>query len=295
MHVLLLGGTGSIGSAILDELISRGHRVTALARSDGSAARLRSSGATPLAGDLTRPGDWAAAVAGTDAVIHAAADFASDMGAIDRAVLEALSAAASVPGRDRPLRLLYTGGCWLFGETGTVIADECTPFNPLPSFAWMVENWTWLTGAPGIAPVLLHPAMVWDEDGGVLHRYVDAARNGRSIEIWGSPDATWPLVHRRDLASAYRLALESAPAGQSYCVAAEPGVRTGTLADAVAAGFGSPVPHTVLPEADAVARHGDWAAGPALVQRMSGAKIARDLGWRPRQRDCTATFRSMVP
>jgi nucleoside-diphosphate-sugar epimerase len=292
MHVLLLGGTGSIGSAILDELIAHGHRVTALARSERSAARLREAGADPLPGDLTRPQDWAGFVTGVDAVVQAAADFDSDMGGIDRAVLEAISSAASI--RDVPLRLIYTGGCWLFGETGSGISDEKTPYDPLPSFAWMLENWRWVSGAPGIAPILLHPAMVWDEEGGVLHRYVEAARNGNAIEIWGSADATWPLVHRRDLAAAYRLALEIAPAGETYCVAAESGVRTGVLADAVAARFGSQAPHTVLTEADAVARHGDWAAGPALKQRMNGAKTSHDLGWKPRYRDCASAFRSAV-
>ncbi|UUX49804.1 NAD-dependent epimerase/dehydratase family protein [Nisaea acidiphila] len=292
MHVLLLGGTGSIGSAILDELIAHGHQVTALARSERSAVRLGEAGAEPLPGDLARPRDWAGFVTGADAVIQAAADFDSDMGGIDRAVLEAISSAASV--RDTPLRLIYTGGCWLFGETGSGVADEKTPYDPLPSFAWMLENWRWLSGARGIAPILIHPAMVWDEDGGVLHRYVDAARKGNPIEIWGSPDATWPLVHRRDLASAYRLALESAPAGETYCVASEEGVTTVSLADAVAHHFGSAAQHSVLPVAEAVARHGDWAAGPALIQRMSSRKIRRNLGWTPRRTDCIALFSGTI-
>ncbi|WP_420405284.1 NAD-dependent epimerase/dehydratase family protein [Nisaea sp.] len=279
MHVLLLGGTGSIGSAILKELITHGHRVTALARSDRSAAILSENRAIPLPGDLVCPVDWAHAAAEVDAVVHAAADFDTDMGAIDRAFLEAIVAAAS--GRRTPLRFLYTGGCWLFGETGQEIADETMPYDPLPSFSWMLENWDWLADAPCIAPILIHPAMVWDELGGVLHRYMEAAWNGRPIEIWGSPDVTWPLVHRRDLASAYRLALENAPAGETYCIAAETGVKTSTLADAVAERAGSKHPHSVLSVEQAVTQHGDWAAGPALVQRMSGEKIVRDLGWNP--------------
>lgn len=291
MHVLLLGGTGSIGSAVLEELVAHSHRVTALARSNRSAKALAEAGARPLTGDLAAPGNWAHAVTEVDAVVQVAADFESDMGAIDRSVLEALVAAASA-GRPSPLRILYTGGCWLFGETGTDVADEASPYDPLPSFSWMIENWRWLAGAPNVEPVLLHPAMVWDELGGVLHRYVEAAWDSRPIEIWGSPETTWPLVHRSDLAQAYRLALEKAPAGASYCVAAETGVTTRALADAVAARSGSTAPHIVRPVDDVVAHHGDWAAGPALKQRMSGAKISRDLGWAPRFTDAVSLFRS---
>ncbi|WP_193170698.1 NAD-dependent epimerase/dehydratase family protein [Nisaea nitritireducens] len=293
MHVLLLGGTGSIGSAILEELLSHQHQVTALARSDKAAEQLRAKGAEPLPGDLTRPAEWASAVTGVDAVIQAAAAFDTDMGAIDKSVLEAIAAAAS--GRDVPLRVLYTGGCWLFGETGNRVADESMPFDPLPSFAWMAENWEWLRKAPGIAPILIHPAMVYDEAGGVLHRYLDAASQGVSIEIWGSADVRWPLVHRMDLASAYRLALEKGIPGESYCVAAEDGVPTGALADAIRKRVGSLAPHTILPVAEAVARHGAWAAGPALPQRMSSRKIKRELGWGPRQNDAVALLGSRSP
>lgn len=288
MRVLLLGGTGSIGSAILEDLTAHGHSVTALARSEKAATVLAENGASPLSGDLTRPEEWAPAISGFDAVVQVAAAFDTDMGSIDKAVLEAISAAAST--RDVPLRLIYTGGCWLFGETGDRIADERTPFNPLPSFAWMAENWDWLNNAPGIAPILVHPAMVYDLAGGVLHRYIDAATKGTSIEIWGSAEARWPLVHRADLASAYRLVLEHGNSGESYCVAAEDGVRTSALADAVRARFGSAAMHTILPIEDAVARQGAWAAGPALNQRMGSGKITRELGWVPQHNDAIALF-----
>lgn len=289
MRVLLLGGTGSIGSAILEDLLSHGHEVTALARSDKAATVLAKNGAVPLAGDLTQPEKWAPVISGFDAAIHAAAAFDTDMGTIDKNVLKAI--VENTAGRKTPLHVIYTGGCWLYGETGEEIVDETAPFSPLQSFAWMVENWQWLREADGIAPVLIHPAMVYDQDGGVLSRYIEAASNGQPIEIWGTPDATWPLVHRTDLATAYRLALETAPSGQSYCVAAETGVSTRSLADAVAARFGSALPHSILPLKKIIERHGDWAAGPALKQRMSSAKIRRDLGWKPRFEDAVSLLR----
>src|SRR5437016_5034036 len=49
-------------------------------------------------------------------------------------------AAAHARGAAGPARLIYTGGCWLFGATGDELATEETPFRPLPAFAWMVPQ-----------------------------------------------------------------------------------------------------------------------------------------------------------
>ena len=59
MRVFVLGGTGSIGSAAVREFIRREHDVWGLARSDVSAAKLRELGATPVAGNIAAPEQWA--------------------------------------------------------------------------------------------------------------------------------------------------------------------------------------------------------------------------------------------
>ena len=74
MRVLVVGGSGAIGSRLLPQLANHGHQVTATSRSASKAARLRSLGAEPLALDVLDKGAVRAAVADTrpEAIIYQA-------------------------------------------------------------------------------------------------------------------------------------------------------------------------------------------------------------------------------
>ncbi|MDB5965311.1 MAG: 3-beta hydroxysteroid dehydrogenase [Polaromonas sp.] len=69
MKIALIGATGFVGSPLLTELLSRGHRVTVLARHPGKLAA--QAGLTVVAADALQAGQVAAAVAGHDAVVSA--------------------------------------------------------------------------------------------------------------------------------------------------------------------------------------------------------------------------------
>ena len=69
MNVLLIGATGYAGSAILNELVSRGHSVTAVVR---DVSKLQDSQfVKAVAGDATDPEALARLARGKDAVISA--------------------------------------------------------------------------------------------------------------------------------------------------------------------------------------------------------------------------------
>jgi nucleoside-diphosphate-sugar epimerase len=284
LRVFVLGGTGSIGSPIVSELIKGGHHVWALARSDVSAAKLAELGATAVAGDIASAERWAVSLPRLDAVIHAACDFSTGMGAIDARLLDVLlPALAAQPNKPR---FVYTGGGWLFGATGNDVATEETPFRPLPAFAWMVPQLSRILQAPEVDGIVIHPAMAYTPRGGVFHRFARDAGEQDAIRVVESEQVRWPLVHREDLAGLYLLALERAPAGSSYLGAAIEGLAVGRIARAFAKRFGTRHHEPQIISTDAIAAElGEWARGYALDQRLSGAKARRDLGWSPRHLD----------
>jgi putative NADH-flavin reductase len=69
MNIALIGATGFVGSAILPELLARGHRVTALARTPTKITP--QAGLNVVQADVLDPAQVAQAVAGHDAVISA--------------------------------------------------------------------------------------------------------------------------------------------------------------------------------------------------------------------------------
>jgi nucleoside-diphosphate-sugar epimerase len=289
LRVFVIGGTGSIGAAVVRELVARGHEVLGLARSEASAAKLGEFGATALAGSIaspepSSPESWLGKLAGIDAVIHAACDFSTDMGRIEGRLLDALlPALARQPNKPR---FIYTGGGWLFGATADRIATEATPFCPLPAFAWMVPNLQRVLASAEVDGIVIHPAMVYAPQAGVFHRFACEANAGEAVRVVESEAVRWPLVHSEDLATLYALALEGAPSGSSYIGAAIEGLAVGCIARAFARRFGARREAPLIVSADTIAAElGEWARGYTLDQRLSGEKARRDLGWRPKHLD----------
>lgn len=70
--VFVTGGSGFVGGAVIRRLVAEGRTVRALARSDGSRARIVDLGATPVHGDLFDPTGLARGMEGCHTVFHIA-------------------------------------------------------------------------------------------------------------------------------------------------------------------------------------------------------------------------------
>ncbi|MBQ6745665.1 MAG: NAD(P)-dependent oxidoreductase [Bacteroidaceae bacterium] len=69
-NVLLIGATGFVGFALLNELLNRGHQVTAIVR-DAKKVKVQNENLTYVEADATNPAQLATIAKGMDAVISA--------------------------------------------------------------------------------------------------------------------------------------------------------------------------------------------------------------------------------
>ena len=63
MRIFLTGGSGYVGSAVLEAFVRAGHHVDALVRTREKAAEVQARGAKPILGDLTSAASYADAAA----------------------------------------------------------------------------------------------------------------------------------------------------------------------------------------------------------------------------------------
>ena len=132
--VLVTGGSGFLGSAVVRTLLARGSRVRALVRSSSPPDNLRALDCETVAGDLTDQASLKAAMQGVRHLFHVAADYrfwARDPSVILRVnvdgtrslMREALSAGVE--------RIVYTSSVAALKVAGaTSPVDETSPLAP---------------------------------------------------------------------------------------------------------------------------------------------------------------------
>jgi nucleoside-diphosphate-sugar epimerase len=287
MRIFVTGASGFIGTALVADLLAAGHEAVGLARSDEAAARLADAGASVVRGDLRDVDALGRAAADADGVLHLAYDhelaFAGrhdEASAADLRAIEAL--AAPLAGTDRAL-VIASGTLGLTGD-GRVAVEEDRA-TPGPGFGARAASTDAVLGlaATGVrsAVVRLPPTVHGDGDTGFVPRLVDAARaSGESVYV-GDGANRWPAVHRRDAAAAFRLAVESAPAGTVLHAIAEDGIPFREIAGTIGEGLGVPV-RGVTPE-QAAERLGFLAPVIAIDAPAGSARTRELLGWSPRE------------
>jgi nucleoside-diphosphate-sugar epimerase len=265
MKILLTGGTGYIGKAVLTRLVDAGHSVTAIVRSETSAAVVNAAGATAVVGDLFDSAWVASRMADVDAAIHTAAGSDADDARLNDSVIDA--AISSLAGKP----FVLTGGVWTYGS-GSDITEESAP-NPPAITAWRVEDEERLF-ASGVHAVEVQPSIVYGYGTGIVSMLIGGPRDeSGALVLMGNGEQHWGTVHVDDLADLYLLAL-TAPSGLYIGTSGEsPTVRElgEAYADSVVAGSAE----------ELAGRVGEaFAEALLLDQQASGAK-AKALGWSP--------------
>jgi nucleoside-diphosphate-sugar epimerase len=276
MRVFLTGGTGYVGSAVLESLVRGGHHVDALVRNSEGAAKVRARGATPVLGDLLQPASWLGAATAADGSIHAAAHPGARAQKADETAVDILT---SLPPKANRF-LIYTSGIWVLGPAPTPV-DETAPLNPMEIVSWRPahEQRVLEAASAGVRASVVRPGIVYGGSRGIVGDLLKDAANGL-VRIVGSGENHWPLIYDRDLGELYARIVNTHTASGVYHANDEGDEMVNDIVAALGehAHTQPSIRHIPLPEARK--KMGPYADALALDQFVRSPR-ARALGWAP--------------
>lgn len=281
MRAFVTGATGWIGSAVVDELISAGHQVIGLARSDRAEQALAAKGAGIVRGDLDDLASLRRGAAQADAVIHMANKHdwgnPAESDRSERAAVLVLG--DTLAGTDRPFVVAAPLSGLVEGRPATE-ADVSPAIGP-DSNRGGSENLALDYVAQGVRTVITRfaPSVHGRGDWGFVNFLTAAARKQGVSGYVGDGSAAWSAVHRGDAARLIRLGMEQAPAGARLHAVAEESVTTKAIAEAIGRSLGLPVDS--VPPQDAEAHFGFVGSFFASTMTASSNATRQLLRWEP--------------
>ncbi|BDD63683.1 hypothetical protein MPDQ_000600 [Monascus purpureus] len=283
MRVFITGASGFIGQAVVNEFLSNGHQVLALARSDETAASLSAlDGVEVIRGSLDDLDSLKRGAAASDGVVHLAFnhDFSDFIGAcaLDRRAIAAMGEALA--GSNRPL--VVTSGTGLLPPGRMATEDDGADMSsPFGSARGESEKLALSLTAKGVRScvVRLPPTNHGKGDKGFIPALINIARQKGVAAYIGDGLSRWPTTHRLDTARAFYLAFTKGTAGSVYHVVAVEGVPIKEIAEIIGKKLNLPVVSKKWEEAQE--HFGFLAFLLSTDHPASSAKTREALGWKP--------------
>jgi nucleoside-diphosphate-sugar epimerase len=219
--VLVTGGSGLVGSHVIEALRARGDQVRALAR-ERSHARVRALGAEPVVGDVTSADDWQRAARGASAVVHGAA-LVVQRGTLEQyiAVNVGGTRLAAATARALAIPLVHISSVAVYGrapvyETSPGEVHEEYPFGTIPDrdfyarskrAAEGVLREAVLTG--GLSATCIRPDVIYGERDRLFTPMVVAGARLSVMPMIGEGSNHLACVYAGNVASAVLAALDA--------------------------------------------------------------------------------------
>lgn len=165
MKVLVVGGSGFIGSRLLDTLLERGHTVTNFDRNPSPAHP-----ELTVIGDVRSADELAAALAGHDAVIHLAAEHRDDVQPLSlyqQVNVDGASALVSAVDANGVDRIVFTSTVAVYGLDKNDATEDSIPepFNEYGRTKLAAEKIfaQWADSGDNRSLVIVRPSVVFGE------------------------------------------------------------------------------------------------------------------------------------
>lgn len=280
MRIFLTGASGFISSHVIPDLLSAGHEVLGLVRSEAGAKAVAALGAEARHGDIDDHAGLRAGAQACDAVIHTAFDhtftnFAANC-ARDGVAIRALGEA--LVGSDRPLIITSGVGLGTPGPGEKAVEDHFDAHNHNPRIASERAGLDLLER--GVDVRVMRLSQIHDRrKQGLISPLIDLAVEKGELAYVGDGAIDWCACPVDDAARLYRLAVEKGVAGARYHAVAEEAVSLSAIVDRLAVRLDLPV--TSIGPEEAGAYFGWLAHFMTMNMPASSALTRQRLGWAP--------------
>jgi farnesol dehydrogenase len=230
MNLLVTGGTGFLGKAVVRHLLRAGHHVRLLVREVKGELP---EGVETVRGDVAVPESVAEASRGCDGIFHMAAlvkVWVPDRKAFDRVNVGGIRNVLAAAEREGA-RLVYTSTFMALGPSGPRRQDE-TLRHPGPPYRNDYERTKVEADriareavATGQDVVLLYPGVIYGPgdltEGNIVVRMLIDHLSGRFPGFVGAGDRLWSYAFVEDVARGHLLAWEKGRKGEGYLLCGE--------------------------------------------------------------------------
>jgi uncharacterized protein (TIGR01777 family) len=295
MRVAITGATGTIGRALVAELVRRGDEVTALSRNPATANLEVETLGWPDPKNERPP---AGAFHGRDAVVHLLGENLAQRwsGEAKREIRDSrvlatrnlVAALASMPEDDRPRTLISQSAVGFYGPRGSERVDEDQPAGN-DFLAGVVRDWeAEARKAPRMRVVLTRTGVVLSPGAGALAKMLPFFKLGIGGPVAGGKQYV-PWVHMDDVVGAVAFCLAERCGGPVNVTAPEPVTNrelSRTLGRVLRRPAFAPVPALAVK-----ALYGEMATIVTTGQRAVPGRLM-ELGYEFRQPDLEAALQA---
>jgi uncharacterized protein (TIGR01777 family) len=289
MKIVVAGGTGFLGSALVDALDLAGHEVVVLTRSAGTESPGHAR-AVVWRPDGTASGAWAPEIDGADAVVNLTGEPlpakrwtpAQKRRLIQSRVMPTRSLVAAILGARQPPRTLLSGsGIGYYPDSDRIIDESAGPgtgFLSTICVAWETEARA--AEAAGTRVVLLRSGVVLHRDGGALPQLLPPFRFGAGGPL-GRGTQWWAWIHRDDWVRMAAWAIDTPEIAGPLNVCAPEPVQQKAIARAIGRAMRRPA---LLPAPSMALRLllGEMAGEMLLASQRAipAVALSRRFGWK---------------
>jgi len=244
MNILLIGGTGFLGSHLVKRLIDRRHEVTIISRNPYHDMLFDKSRVRFIKGDILQA-DKIEIPGRVDVLVYTAMipfkpGRISDkkFKELERITGQYLNNTIELAKRLTCPLILTSGAS--FDTKGNEIADESWPIarKGMAALGRCYDEMIDIIKRDSSIPLIeMLPAQIYG-NGGMFGKVINMAKNGR-IVILGGGSNFLPRIHVNDCADAYVLAIEKLPVGKRFIISDNENVRVKDFMLHLAKAFGA--------------------------------------------------------